>query len=90
MGLVVDSVSDVQQFDLDNLQPAPDISASIDNQFILGLTTVFNSSSQQQADLSTGKKAKGRMVILIDIDKLASEGLIEQVSGGDHVIRGNG
>ena len=76
MGLVVDSVSDVQQFDVSNLQPAPDISASIDSQFILGLTTVFE---QQAASSDPGAKRKWRMVIVIDIDKLASEGLIEHI-----------
>ena len=88
MGLVVDSVSDVQQFDLANLQAAPDISASIDSQFILGLTTVFNSSAPQK---EAGTPKKGRMVIVIDIDKLASEGLIEDIEAADaHSIRGNG
>lgn len=88
MGLVVDSVSDVQQFDLDNLQPAPDISASIDDQFILGLTTVFDANAQAAAE--GGTKPKGRMVILIDIDKLASEGLIEHIESPDHMPMGNG
>lgn len=91
MGLVVDSVSDVQQFDLANLQAAPDISASIDSQFILGLTTVFNSSAPQKDQQEAGKPKKGRMVIVIDIDKLASEGLIEDIEAADeHSIRGNG
>lgn len=87
MGLVVDSVSDVQQFDVSNLQPAPDISASIDSQFILGLTTVFE---QQAASSDPGAKRKGRMVIVIDIDKLASEGLIEHIEAPDHMPMGNG
>ena len=90
MGLVVDSVSDVHQFDVDNLQPAPDISASIDSQFILGLTTVFNSTDKQQAVAEGEAKPKGRMVIVIDIDKLASEGLIEHIEAADHLPRGNG
>lgn len=89
MGLVVDSVSDVQQFDVENLQPAPDISASIDNQFILGLTTVFNGANQKEA-IPGETKPKGRMVIVIDIDKLASEGLIEHIEAADDQIRGNG
>ena len=90
MGLVVDSVSDVQQFDVDKLQPAPDISASIDRQSILGLTTVFERVPQQDQS-ETAKKPKGRMVILIDIDKLASEGLIEQMDmHEDHMPMGNG
>lgn len=90
MGLVVDSVSDVQQFDVDKLQPAPDISASIDSQFILGLTTVFERVPQQD-QTENAKKPKGRMVILIDIDKLASEGLIEHIDmHEDHMPMGNG
>jgi purine-binding chemotaxis protein CheW len=88
MGLVVDSVSDVQQFDVANLQPAPDISASIDSQFILGLTTVFDSSAP--APTEAAGKRKGRMVIVIDIDKLASEGLIEHIESPDHMPMGNG
>ena len=91
MGLVVDSVSDVQQFDVANLQAAPDISASIDSQFILGLTTVFNSSAPQKDQQEAGVPKKGRMVIVIDIDKLASEGLIEDIEAADaHTVRGNG
>ncbi|BBP43468.1 chemotaxis protein CheW [Thiosulfativibrio zosterae] len=94
VGLVVDAVSDVNEFDVNNLQAAPDISNSIDNQFILGLSTIFDSNSQSAAQVVSGQDAKpkkGRMVILVDIDSLASEGLIDQISSNaDGVITGNG
>jgi purine-binding chemotaxis protein CheW len=85
VGLVVDAVSDVHEFDLNNLQAAPDISSSIKNQFVLGLATIENSPAEQehaQKDaLQARNQSKGRMVILIDIDKLAAEGLIESLVG---------
>lgn len=83
VGFVVDAVSDVHQFDLNSVQPAPDV-AAIDNQFMMGLTTIVeknhaaNAMSQNQGEEdNSGTK---RMVILIDIDKLASEGMLEQIS----------
>lgn len=82
IGLVVDAVSDVQSFDMATLQPAPDVATSIENQFILGLATLPSSSAEQSSSSSTDAaphSARGRMVILIDIDKLANEGLIERV-----------
>lgn len=83
VGLVVDAVSDVHLFDLNKLQAAPDISTSIKNQFVLGLATIENTPSEQalaQENALEGRnKSTGRMVILIDIDKLASEGLIESI-----------
>ncbi|WP_178860935.1 chemotaxis protein CheW [Thiomicrorhabdus cannonii] len=90
VGLVVDAVSDVQQFDMNGLQPAPDVGTTIDNQFILGLTTlapIQTQSSQTNAEVS---KPKGKMVILIDLDKLTSEGLIEQVTTPQDMPVGNG
>ena len=93
VGLVVDAVSDVHSFDLSSLQPAPDISSSIQNQFVLGLATIENETGQQQevSDEGGARGKRGQMVILIDIDKLASEGLIESIaSGQDHLPTGNG
>ncbi|MDG6777793.1 chemotaxis protein CheW [Thiomicrorhabdus sp. zzn3] len=93
VGLVVDAVSDVQQFDVDSLQPAPDIAATIDNQFILGLATIPGEAVKEDATSEeTEKVAKNKMVILIDIDKLASEGLIEQMSKSEEEFMpmGNG
>lgn len=92
VGLVVDAVSDVHSFDLSSLQPAPDISSSIQNQFVLGLATIEGAAEKQNVPDEDGAKVnRGRMVILIDIDKLASEGLIEAIAGGqDHVPTGNG
>lgn len=90
VGLVVDAVSDVHMFDMDNLQPPPDISSSIDSQFMMGLTTKYDSQGQgavastnQEVDR---KNEKGRMVIIIDIDRLASYGLIEQIVSADDAV----
>lgn len=88
VGMVVDAVSDVHNFDMDNLQPAPDISTSLDSQFILGLSTIHETSGQMSAgrnEVET-EKGKGQMVIIIDLDKLASEGLIEQLSAVDESV----
>ena len=84
VGLVVDAVSDVRIFDTNELQPAPDISKSIDGQYILGLGTVFE-------DNDAGKKT-GKMVILVDLDLLVAEGLLEQISehSDDAMPTGNG
>ena len=68
LGLVVDAVSDVKTFDTENLQPAPDISAGVDQQYILGLTTI--SDAQQ----------KPTMVILLDLEKLIAESLLNQLA----------
>ncbi len=94
VGLVVDAVSDVYTFDLNQLQPAPDISTSVDSQYIIGLSTLFEGQGQSgmtnQGDNQQAKSDKGRMVILIDIDKLASEGLIEQLVKSSNMPVGNG
>jgi len=83
VGLVVDAVSDVHQFDINNLQAAPDISNSVDSQYILGLTTIRDSQGQSSAAQMGGDKKvlsdKGRMVIVVDLDKLAMDGLIDDV-----------
>lgn len=83
VGLVVDAVSDVHEFDTSSLQPPPDISTSIDSQYILGLSTIHDETDATQGHMANdglNRTKKGRMVILIDIDCLSSEGLIEQVS----------
>lgn len=97
VGLVVDAVSDVQQFDMASLQPAPDVATSIENQFILGLTTLVEETDKSQNEASANDQqgrvtGKGQMVILIDIDKLASDGLIEQVADAQNqnMPTGNG
>ncbi|MDX1796132.1 MAG: chemotaxis protein CheW [Hydrogenovibrio sp.] len=81
VGFVVDAVSDVHQFDLDSVQPAPDV-AAIDNQFMMGLATVYGEQSKMDAKKSDEDKespGKGRMVILVDIDALATEGMLQQI-----------
>ena len=95
VGLVVDAVSDVHVFDLNKLQAAPDISTSLENQFVLGLATIANTPAEQaraQESSADGRnKSNGRMVILIDIDKLAAEGLIESiVPANNGMPTGNG
>lgn len=94
VGLVVDAVSDVYTFDLNEVQPAPDISTSIDNQYIIGLSTLIEGKGQSSMSASSeaqeSESSKGRMVILIDIDKLASEGLIEQAIASSNMPVGNG
>ncbi|WP_040725400.1 chemotaxis protein CheW [Thiomicrorhabdus sp. Kp2] len=96
VGLVVDAVSDVHQFDMNALQAAPDISDSIDNQYILGLTTIKDGqgqSSASQMGASAVKEAsdKGRMVIVVDLDRLAAEGIIENiVLNAENMPTGNG
>lgn len=96
VGLVVDAVSDVHEFDPTNLQAAPDISDSLDNQYILGLTTIKDSQGQSGAARIGTTQAevdadKGRMVVVVDLDKLAAEGLIESfVMDSDSMPTGNG
>ncbi|SFR51068.1 chemotaxis protein CheW [Thiomicrospira sp. ALE5] len=67
LGLVVDAVSDVKTFDTENLQPAPDISSNVDQQYILGLTSI-----KDQQD-------KAKMVILLNLEKLIAESLLNQL-----------
>ena len=94
VGLVVDAVSDVHQFDMNELQPPPDISASIDQQYILGLTTIKDGQGQANKNVATdGAKAKGKdkMVVVIDLDKLSQEGLIDDiVANAENFPTGNG
>ncbi|GEM_PF-391201 len=87
-GLVVDAVSDVHTFDMSKLQPAPDISSSLQNQFVVGLGTIedqmgLGRGEQQALENSVERQSHGQMVILIDIDKLVADGLIEVIIGGD-------
>ncbi|NPA72888.1 MAG: purine-binding chemotaxis protein CheW [Gammaproteobacteria bacterium] len=96
VGLVVDAVSDVHVFDMNNLQAPPDISTSLKDQFVLGLTSISEDDGLKNAnnpgvEISEGRKAKSRMVIIIDIDKLAAEGLVESIVGNDDSMpTGNG
>jgi len=96
VGLVVDAVSDVHTFNMADVQAAPDISTSIDSQYIIGLSTLFegqgqSSMSAASSDNKDQKPSKGRMVILIDIDSLANEGLLSQVSNAvNDMPMGNG
>ena len=88
VGLVVDAVSDVHTFEMSKLQPPPDISSSLHNQFVLGLGTIedqmgLGHSGQQNRSDSEGSKSRSKMVILIDLDKLVAEGLIEAITSTD-------
>ncbi|MBD3611836.1 MAG: chemotaxis protein CheW, partial [Hydrogenovibrio crunogenus] len=56
-----------------------------------GLTTIkdpeaADKDKEDTKEIGMSKSSKGRMVIVIDIDKLASEGLIEQVANADESI----
>ncbi|QKI88995.1 chemotaxis protein CheW [Thiomicrorhabdus xiamenensis] len=89
VGIVVDEVSDVQSFDMDSLQPAPDISTEISSQFILGLATVGD--AQRTGEMEDSRKASSNnMVILVDLDRLISEGIIDEISQNGHMPFGNG
>jgi purine-binding chemotaxis protein CheW len=68
VGAVVDSVSDVIELTKDHLKPAPDLSSSIESNFITGIGSVKNGDAE-------------RMLILMDIEGLMSSaemGLISQ------------
>ncbi|CAN8141259.1 hypothetical protein THIOSC13_500065 [uncultured Thiomicrorhabdus sp.] len=91
VGLVVDAVSDVQTFDMDNLQPPPDISTEVSSQFIIGLANLGSDevkNAQDSAGRSLQSSTSG-MVVLVDIDRLVNESLIEQISATDMPV-GNG
>jgi len=95
VGLVVDAVSDVHQFDINNLQDPPDISNSMHSQYILGLTTIKDSQGQSSAaQMGTAEQNlsdKGRMVVVVDLDKLAADGLIDDiVANAESMPSGNG
>jgi len=95
VGLVVDAVSDVHLFDMKDLQPPPDISSSLQSQYVLGLSTIKEGQGQgagYQTQSAESNPKQDRMVILVDIDKLASEGLIDDVvnQAQGHMPTGNG
>lgn len=90
MGIVVDAVSDVQTFDLDDLQPPPDISTEISSQFIIGLASLAADSAQKNEVVGDSlKRSTSGMVVLVDIDRLVNESLIEEISAVDMPV-GNG
>lgn len=90
VGMVVDAVSDVHTLDMDELQPAPDVTTSVENQFILGLSRLQDDKVTESGGDDAKQQSKGRMVILIDLDKLATEGLIEKVVNEANLPMGNG
>jgi purine-binding chemotaxis protein CheW len=59
IGVVVDSVSDVLELGADHIKPAPQLSASVDAGYIMGMGCVRNGDVE-------------RMLILIDINALMS------------------
>ena len=63
VGAVVDSVSDVLELGKEQIRPAPELSSSIDADFITGIGTVKNGD---------GEKSTERMLILMDIEALMS------------------
>jgi purine-binding chemotaxis protein CheW len=62
MGIIVDEVSEVLDIVSDEIEPAPSLGASVEEQFILGMS-----------------KAKGTVKILLDIDRVLSEGEVAAV-----------
>lgn len=91
VGLVVDAVSDVQSFDMESLQPPPDISTEVSSQFIIGLANLDSNSvkeSNEASDVSMRNNISG-MVVLVDIDRLVNESLIEEITAKDMPV-GNG
>ena len=73
VGAVVDSVSDVLELGKEHIRPAPELSSSIDADYITGIGTVKNGE---------GEKASERMLILMDIEALMSSADMGLMSNG--------
>ncbi|WP_324187600.1 chemotaxis protein CheW [Thiomicrorhabdus heinhorstiae] len=71
VGLVVDRVSDVHEFSQQAVQPPPDVS-QVEQQYILGLATI--------EDAGNPGTANGKMVILLQLEQLVTQGLMNQVN----------
>jgi purine-binding chemotaxis protein CheW len=74
MGIVVDSVSDVLELKAPQIKPAPEFNGAIDASYILGLADV--------SGISDVKGDAGRMLILMDIERLMSSeemGLVDSL-----------
>lgn len=74
MGIVVDSVSDVLELKTPQIKPAPEFNGAIDASYILGLADV--------SAVSDVKSDTGRMLILMDIERLMSSeemGLVDNL-----------
>jgi len=87
IGLVVDAVSDVQSMDMDELQAAPEISNTVDSQYIRGLSTLKAASSvtnQHNQNDRTLDDGDSKMVIILDIDLIATEGLLEDLTANQN------
>ncbi len=63
VGAVVDSVSDVLELSRENIKPAPELSSSVDANYITGIGTIKSGQGENEAE---------RMLILMDIEGLMS------------------
>ena len=63
VGAVVDSVSDVLELSKDNIKPSPEMSTSMDANFITGIGTIKSGQGETESE---------RMLILMDIEGLMS------------------
>ncbi|WP_319381470.1 chemotaxis protein CheW [Thiomicrorhabdus sp.] len=76
VGLVVDRVSDVHEFSQESVQPPPDVS-QVEQQYILGLASIPAADSEGKASETE------KMVILLQLDKLITQGLLQDVQRSD-------
>jgi len=70
VGAVVDSVSDVLELTRDQIKPAPQLSTSLDGNYITGIGAI--KSGQGQGQGQTEASGEERMLILMDIEALMS------------------
>ena len=63
VGAVVDSVSDVLELSKDNIKPSPELSTSMDSNFITGIGAIKSGQGETESE---------RMLILMDIEGLMS------------------
>jgi purine-binding chemotaxis protein CheW len=80
VGLVVDAVSDVKTINLDSLQQTPEISSNVGDDFMMGLTRISDAEKRSQSENATNNPEDGLMVIILDIDKLVSESLLDELN----------
>ena len=69
VGMVVDTVLEVKDFEGSLIEPAPEFGVNLDNHFILGIGRLGHDSNE--------------IVILVDIDRILAGG-VQQLSTGDN------
>jgi len=70
VGAVVDSVSDVLELTREQIKPAPQLSTSLDGNYITGIGAIKSGLGQGQGQ--TDASSEERMLILMDIEALMS------------------